>query len=124
MRCLNHWELPYLIRTLDNQSKKVQDKIDMTMGEAVASAVAREAARSRNIMEKQKEDVWKRAEAATMDRINHDVMMQERRVKLAQWEKELDADNKLEKEGAESSPSPSPSSLSTENHHSIIGSQF
>eukprot|EP00554_Chaetoceros_debilis_P005334 CAMPEP_0194075122 /NCGR_PEP_ID=MMETSP0149-20130528/2137_1 /TAXON_ID=122233 /ORGANISM="Chaetoceros debilis, Strain MM31A-1" /LENGTH=445 /DNA_ID=CAMNT_0038755481 /DNA_START=379 /DNA_END=1713 /DNA_ORIENTATION=+ len=101
----------------DDQSKNdAQDNIDMTVGEAVASAVAKEAARSHKIMEKQKEDVWKRAEAATMGRINHDIMMQERRVKLAKWEKELEADKKLDKEGSSDKLK-----SAEKHHHAILG---
>jgi len=81
---------------LDNQHEEnvQQGKINNSIGEAVAAAIAKEAAKNKTLAEKQKDDIWKQAEKATMERVKNDLLIQERKLAMERWQKELEAEKK------------------------------
>lgn len=87
-------------KELENYRKENREKeglIDASIGEAVASAVAKEASKRQELGEKQRTQIWEQAEKATRERIEMDLQIQERNLAMKRWEKEL-KDDKLAKE--------------------------
>jgi|TARA_B110000093_G_C12929465_1_gene392800 hypothetical protein len=64
-------------RHLDNKHEEnlQQGKINNSIGEAVAGAIAKEAVKNKTLAEKQKDDIWKEAEKATMERIKNGLLI-------------------------------------------------
>jgi len=93
-----------LLKTLDIKvSKEDQQELEKhrlendglihkSIGEAVAAAVANEAARGKGLVEKSRQVIWQKAEKATMERVNNDLLIQERKLALRRWERELEAE--------------------------------
>lgn len=63
---------------------------DKSIGEAVAAAVAKEAAKNKELSQKKIDEIWKRAEEATTERLKNDLLIQERKIAMKRWEMELE----------------------------------
>ena len=79
------------IKHHENQQKGT---INTSIGEAVAAAVAKEAAKNNALAAKQKDEIWKHAEKATMERVKNDLLIQERTLAMERWQRELEAEKK------------------------------
>jgi hypothetical protein len=115
---------------LDTQQEEIlqQGKINNSIGEAVAAAIAKEAAKNKTLSEKQKDDIWKQAEKATMERVKNDLLIQERRLAMERWQKELEAEKKrvAQEEITALAPVPTAAAMvegdrNEDMHHPILG---
>ena len=115
---------------LDTQQEEIlqQGKINNSIGEAVAAAIAKEAAKNKTLAEKQKDDIWKQAEKATMERVKNDLLIQERRLAMERWQKELEAEKKrvAQEEITALAPVPTAAAMvegdrNEDMHHPILG---
>lgn len=70
----------------------------LSIGEAVADAVAKEAAKRTSIFEQEKIQIMKQAEKAAIERVQNDLLIKERKVALAKWEKELEEEKRLDEQ--------------------------
>lgn len=104
------------VEKMTNQKEENEQKIRTSIGEAVAAELAREAAKSKRLLEAEREKIWKEAEAASIERIQNDLLIQERRVKLEQWKHDLEKEKMQEL----SISSTNQVSMKT-NHHPILG---
>ena len=85
-------------KKIDNHSGDTDNErlVHESVGEAVAAAVAKKAAEGRELAKKQKEEIWREAEKATMNRVMNDLLLKERKVKLERWERELMEDKLID----------------------------
>ena len=106
----------------DEQEKKgaVPDK---SIGEAVAAAVAKEAAKNKELSQKKIDEIWKRAEEATTERLKNDLLIQERKLAMKRWEMELEEEkNRLTREKDQShTGNVNALPISEDRHHPILG---
>jgi hypothetical protein len=71
-----------------------RDKIDTSIGEAVAAAVAKEAAKAKSLAEAQRQKIWEQAEKATKNRLELEMQMKERQLAMERWELEIEAEKR------------------------------
>ncbi len=77
------------------QQQQVAERT-LSIGEAVADAIAKEAAKRTSIFEQEKIQIMKQAEKAAMERVQNDLLIRERKVALAKWEKELEEEKRFD----------------------------
>lgn len=70
--------------------------IKSTIGEAIAAARVEESQKLQARWEKEKDDLMAAAEVAARARIESDILIQERRLKLERWKKEVEAEKRTE----------------------------
>jgi hypothetical protein len=105
---------------LDKQNEESQQKIRSSIGEAVAAELAKEASKSKKLMEAERERIWKQAEKATMERIQNDLLIEERRIKLEKWKQELEREKMQEKKIISAADS-SKQDEKKHYHHPVLG---
>ena len=84
--------------TLNDKAANQKD-VPHSIGEAVAAAMAKEALNKVNkqqkqILQRERDEIFKRAEQAVLHRVENDLLIQERRLALERWTNDL----KVEKE--------------------------
>lgn len=96
---------------------------DKSIGEAVAAAVAKEAAKNKELSQKKIDEIWKRAEEATTERLKNDLLIQERKLAMKRWEIELEEEkNRLAHEKDQShTGNVNALPISEDAHHPILG---
>jgi len=72
--------------------------VKLSIGEAVAEAIAKEASKHDSIMEKERIKIFQQAEKAALQRVQNDLLLRERKLALQRWEKELEEEKRREKE--------------------------
>jgi hypothetical protein len=105
---------------LEKQNEETHEKIRSSIGEAVAAELAKEASKRKKLMEAERELIWKQAEKATMERIQNDLLIEERKVKLEKWKQELERE-KIQENNMISTPDVSRHDEKEEEHHPILG---
>lgn len=96
---------------------------DKSIGEAVAAAVAKEAAKNKELSQKKIDEIWKRAEEATTERLKNDLLIKERKLAMKRWEMELEEEkNRLAREKDQShTGNVNALPISEDTHHPILG---
>ena len=107
--------------TTSDDVKKQEDT--MSIGEAIASAVAQEARRSEASWERRKDDIYRQAEKAALERVQSDVQLLEHRKKhLSEWAKDLQKDILSQNKNQKSTNVENEDAIDVnENHHPILG---
>lgn len=106
---------------LEKQNEETQNKIRSSIGEAVAAELAKEASKSKKLMETERDKIWKQAEKATMERIQNDLLIEERRVKLEKWKKELENEKMQDNTIVSNSNVSKHDEKQEEEHHPVLG---
>jgi hypothetical protein len=57
-----------------------QGRINNTIGQAVAAAVANDAAKNKSLTDQEREEIWKKAEHATLERVKHEILLKDRQL--------------------------------------------
>jgi hypothetical protein len=82
------------IGALDKESAELQKRT--SVGEAVAKAIAQEAAKRDKLLEQEQEKIQKQAQQAMEQRILSDLIIQERQKALERWKRELKEEEQRE----------------------------
>ena len=87
---LAHEQRQNLLSSLGALDKETaEQQKHSSVGEAVAKAIAQEAAKRDTLLEQEQENIIKRAQQAMEQRILNDIVIQERQVALERWKREL-----------------------------------
>ena len=105
---------------IDKHNEETQEKMRSSIGEAVAAELAKEASKRKKLIEAEREKIWKQAEKATMERIQNDLLIEERKVKLEKWKQELERE-KIQEHNIVSTQNVSNQDDKEEEHHPILG---
>ena len=95
----------------------------MSIGEAIASAVAQEARRNEASWERRKDDIFRQAEKAALERVQNDVkLLEHRKQHLSEWAKDLQKDILSQKEDRKVMDTENEDAINVnKNHHPILG---
>lgn len=65
---------------LEKHSKEhgEEGRIHNTIGQAVAAAVANEALKNKSLTDREREEIWNKAEQATLERMKHEILLKDR----------------------------------------------
>lgn len=109
--------------SINENHEKNRDKVDVSIGEAVAAAIAKESTKHKELMKKQQEEIWKRAESATLERVNQDILIQERKLALERWQRDLEEEKKAEERAAfhTNGSGKKTEILQEDSHHPVLG---
>jgi len=55
-----------------------EGRIHNTIGQAVAAAVANEALKNKSLTDREREEIWNKAEQATLERVKHEILLKDR----------------------------------------------
>lgn len=96
---LNEEERSTILKNLDAVDEaEAEQKVQKSMGEAVAAARMEEAQKVTQQWESKKEQLEKQAEEAARARIESDLQIQKRRLAMEQWQKELAQEQQQQQE--------------------------
>lgn len=82
------------INAVDQDS--VTKETNKSIGEAVAEAVKKEAEKSEHRWNREKENIMAKAERAARERVHHDLLIQQRRLELEEWQMKVRAEKENE----------------------------
>ena len=103
-------------------TKKAEpNTVQRSIGEAVAAAVAKEASNRAQILDSEREFIYQRAERAVLDRVENDLVMQERRVALERWTKDLEEEKQRLSQAGEDYDEEAAVDVNRLGDHAILG---
>ena len=79
----------------EEEQEKQKEK-SLSIGEAVAAALAKEASKQKSLLEQEKIAIFEQAEKAALERVQNDLLIKERKLALLRWKKELEEEKKAE----------------------------
>ena len=82
----------------DDAEEETKEPKTLSIGEAVAEALAKEASKRKSIMEQERIDIFQQAEEAAFERVQNDLLIRERKLALLRWEKELEEEKRIDEE--------------------------
>ena len=79
---------------IQNDEIEQTQEVKPSIGEAVAAALAKEASKQKTLQEQERNAIFEQAEQAAMERVKNDLLVQERKLALQRWQKELEEEQK------------------------------
>jgi len=114
-----------LLRSINAiDSSLAEDSNQKSIGEAVAEAVKKEAEKNDHKWKREKENIMAKSERAAKERVQHDLLIQQRRLELEEWQMKIRTE-KVEEEKKRIEASKREKDRDEENaHHPILGPAF
>jgi hypothetical protein len=103
---------------------KADEPKTLSINEAVAEAVAKEASKRDSLLEKERVGIFKQAEQAALERVQNDLVIQQRKLALQRWEQELKDEQEQQKQQQQQQHQPIEKQQQQQqpaDHHPILG---